>query len=164
MRSFFSRLGHSPFSRPGHSPSAPPPELSIVVVCYNMRREIPRTLRSLSVPYQRNMARADYETILVDNGSDQPWNEADFADLDLDLRIVNLRNAAGSPAPAVNRGLSEARGKLVGVLIDGARMVTPGLLDACRRAACLYPRTIVATLGFHLGFEHQAASIPKGYN
>ena len=33
-----------------------------------------------------------------------------------------------SPAHAINRGLAEARGKVVGVLIDGARIVTPGLL------------------------------------
>jgi hypothetical protein len=128
-----------------------------------MRREIPRTLWSLSVPYQRNITRAEYEIIVVDNGSERPWTEQDFADLDARLRIVNLRNATPSPVPAVNRGLREARGKLVGVLIDGARMVTPGLLDACRRAACLYPRPIVATLGFHLGFELQAVSVTKGY-
>jgi hypothetical protein len=142
----------------------PPPELSIVVVSYNMRREVPRTLRSLSIPYQRNIARSEYEIILVDNGSDEPWTQRDFGDLDADLRIVNLRNAAGSPAPAVNRGLREARGKLIGVLIDGARMVTPGLLDTSRRAARLYPRPVVATLGFHLGSDIQAVSISKGYS
>jgi glycosyltransferase involved in cell wall biosynthesis len=146
-----------------HSPAMPPPDLSVVVVSYNMRREIPRTLRSLSVPYQRNIARAEYEIILVDNGSEQAWTEHDFAGLDAGLRIINLRDVTPSPAPAVNRGLREARGTLVGVLIDGARMVTPGMLDACRRAAGLYPRPIVATLGFHLGFEHQSVSIPKGY-
>jgi glycosyltransferase involved in cell wall biosynthesis len=155
MPSFLSRLRH-------RQPA--PPELSVVVVSYNMRREIPRTLRSLSVPYQKNIASKDYEIVLVDNGSEKPWLRADFAGLDVDVRTVNLRNATPSPAPAVNRGLREARGKLVGVLIDGARMVTPGVLDACRRAACLYPRPIVATLGFHLGFEHQSTSIPKGYS
>jgi hypothetical protein len=35
-----------------------------------MRREIPRTLHSLSVPYQKNMWREQYEVILVDNGSE----------------------------------------------------------------------------------------------
>lgn len=147
-----------------HRRPSTPPGLSVVVISYNMRREIPRTLRSLSVPYQKNIARTEYEIILVDNGSEQPWTARDFTDLDADLRIVNPRDISPSPAPAVNRGLREARGNLISVLIDGARMVTPGLLDAGRRAACLYPRPIVATLGFHLGFEHQAVSIPKGYN
>ena len=155
MPSFLSRLSHRP--------SAPQPELSIVVVAYNMRREILRTVRSLSIPYQRNIARKDYEIILLDNGSEQPATETDFADLDVDLRLVNLRNVTSSPVPAVNRGLQEARGELIGVWIYGARMVTPGLLDAGRRAARLYPRPIVATLGFHLGFEHQAVSVTKGY-
>ena len=145
-------------------PPAPQPKLTVVVVSYNMRREIPRTLRSLSVPYQKSIKREEYEIILVDNGSEQPWTEQDFTDLNAGLRIVNLREAPSSPVPAVNRGIREARGELIGVLIDGARMVTPGLLDASRRAACLYPRPIIATLGFHLGFEHQAISIPKGYS
>jgi hypothetical protein len=156
MSSFLSRIKRRP--------SADSPEISVVVVSYNMRREIPRTLQSLSVPYQRNIGSSEFEIVLVDNGSEQTWSEQDFADLDATIRIVNLGNATASPAPAVNRGLAEARGRLVGVLIDGARMVTPGLLDEARRAARLYPRPIVATLGFHLGFEHQSVNIAKGYD
>ena len=156
MPSFLSRLLHGP--------SPPPPEISVVVVSYNMRREIPRTLQSLSVPYQKNLSGTEFEIILVDNGSDQPWTEEDLSRSKPGLRIVNLRDASSSPVPAVNRGLREARGELIGVLIDGARMVTPGLLDSCRSAARLHPRSIIATLGFHLGFEHQSVSVTKGYN
>src|SRR3954452_7065803 len=64
MRSFLSNLGRRP--------SPPSPDLSIIVVSYNMRREIPRTLESLSVPYQKNIEPSEYEIVLVDNGSKQP--------------------------------------------------------------------------------------------
>jgi len=139
-------------------------ELSVVVISFNMRREIPRTLYSLSVPYQKNMRREEYEVILVDNGSEQPWIHRELAGINANLNIINLEtNAAPSPARAINRGLQEARGNLVGVMIDGARMVTPGLLDACRGAARLHPRAVVSTLGFHLGREPQYIAVSNGY-
>jgi len=121
-------------------------------------------LYSLSVPYQRNMRRERYETILVDNGSERPWTHKELAGIDMNLRIINLgSDSRPSPARAINRGLAEAQGRLVGVMIDGARMVTPGLLDACRAAARLCPRTVVSTLGFHLGREYQFTAVGKGY-
>ncbi len=139
-------------------------ELSVVVISFNMRREIPRTLFSLSVPYQKNMRRDQYEVILIDNGSEQPWTHPDLAGIEANLNIINLEgNATPSPAGAINRGLREARGNLVGVMIDGARMVTPGLLDACRSAARLHPRAVVSTLGFHLGRELHSIAVKKGY-
>lgn len=140
------------------------PDISIVVVSHNMRREIPRTLYSLSAAHQRNISRADYEILLVDNGSDQPWTPQDLVDIDAEIEVLNIRNATPSPVPAANRGLRQAQGKLIGVLIDGARLVTPGLLHACRQAARVHPRPIVATLGFHLGFEHQTMGVQRGYN
>jgi hypothetical protein len=42
-------------------------------------------------------------------------------------------------------------------------MVTPGLLDACRCAARLHPRSIVSTVGFHFGHELQYLAVGKGY-
>ncbi|MGA2186419.1 MAG: glycosyltransferase family A protein [Bryobacteraceae bacterium] len=140
------------------------PHLSVVVVSFNMRRELPRTLHSLSARYQTNINRNEYEIILVDNGSDVPWAPRDLAHIEAELKIINLAETARpSPAFAVNVGLKEARGQLIGVMIDGARIVTPGMLDACRRAAGLYPRPVIAVLGFHLGMEKQSISVQKGY-
>ena len=45
------------------------PAVSVVVVVYNMAREAPRTLYSLSAAYQRDISAEDYEVIVVDNGS-----------------------------------------------------------------------------------------------
>ena len=140
------------------------PSISVVLVSHNMRRELPRTLHSLSATYQKRISRADYEIILVDNGSDQPWTNQDVADIDADIKILNISSPTPSPVPAVNRGLQAAQGDLVGVLIDGARLVTPGLLQACRHAANTHSRAIIATIGFHLGFEHQSTGVQKGYN
>ena len=135
-----------------------------MVVSYNMRRELPRTLYSLSARYQKNIERDDFEIILVDNGSESPWGAHELAHIEADLRIFNLRDASTpSPAPAINFGLNQARGKLIGVMIDGARMVTPGLLDSCRSAARLHSRPVIATLSFHLGSDLQIAAVQRGY-
>ena len=46
-----------------------PPALSVVVVVYDMAREAPRTLHSLSRRYQQGGAELDYEVIVVDDSS-----------------------------------------------------------------------------------------------
>ena len=59
----------------------PKKTLSVVVVVYNIPREAPRTLFSLSADYQRHIAPEDYEVIVVDNGSNpslDPWSFHSF--------------------------------------------------------------------------------------
>jgi glycosyltransferase involved in cell wall biosynthesis len=140
------------------------PELSVVVVVHNMAREAPRTLYSLSAAYQRHIGADDYEIIVVDNGSTPPFDAKVFDGLNGNFRLLRLDPAPASPARAINRGLAEARGKAVGVMIDGARIVTPGLLHFARRGVELYPRTVVVTLGWYLGRDLQRWSMEAGYN
>ena len=42
--------------------------ISMVLCVYNMQREAPRTLQTLSKIFQRNVT-GDYEVIVVENGS-----------------------------------------------------------------------------------------------
>lgn len=140
------------------------PELSVVVVVHNMAREAPRTLYSLSAAYQRHIAADDYEIIVVDNGSTPPFDAKVIDGLNGNFRLLRLDPAPASPARAINRGLAEARGKVVGVMIDGARIVTPGLLHFARRGVELYPRAVVVTLGWYLGRDLQRWSMEAGYN
>ena len=50
----------------------PGPRLSIVVIAYNMARELPRTLQTLSANYQRGIDPHDYEVLILDNGITLP--------------------------------------------------------------------------------------------
>jgi glycosyltransferase involved in cell wall biosynthesis len=125
--------------------------LSVVVVTYDMARELPRTLHSLSPAYQQGIAATDYEVVVVDNGSPQPVDPAVVAAFPGRIRVERLDPAPSSPARAANLGLSLAGGALVGLLIDGARMASPGLLAHARLAARLAARPVVATLAWHLG-------------
>jgi glycosyltransferase involved in cell wall biosynthesis len=139
-------------------------ELSIVVVSYNMKRELPRTLCTLSASMQRGIAADDYEVIVVDNGSTLPFCEAECRRWLPKLIVHHMENPTPSPVPAVNKGLQIARGRLIGVFIDGARMATPGMLATALLASRLHERPVIGTLAFHLGSEVQMESVRKGYN
>lgn len=140
------------------------PGLSVILVLYNMAREAPRTLFSLSADYQRHIAADDYEVIVVDNGSNPPFDAREFDALSGNFRLIRLDPAPPSPVQAINRGLAAARGDVIGVMIDGARLVTPGLLHFARHGAGLYDKAIVASLGWYLGYDFQTASIQCGYD
>ncbi|MEQ1954017.1 glycosyltransferase family A protein [Mesorhizobium sp. CN2-181] len=140
------------------------PDLSLVVVCYEMARELPRTLISLSPAYQRGVSSGNYEVIVVDNGSAEPPEAKQFADLGLTLRVLRCSSGSPSPVIALNEGLAAARGNVVGAWIDGARLASPGLLHAATMAASLHPRPIVATTNYQLGFQRQHLSAAEGYD
>jgi hypothetical protein len=136
----------------------PAPSLSVVVVAYNSPRELKRTLESLCAGYQRHIAASEYEVIVVDNGSTDPLDDAWIWDLSGDFRVIRMDDANPSPARAINRGMAAARGEIVGVMIDGARIATPGLLHYGMQGARLHRRAVVATLGWYLGFDFQGRS------
>ena len=140
------------------------PDLSVVVVVYNMAREAPRTLQSLSAAYQRYIDPDAYEIIVVDNGSNPPLDPELVARLSGNFRLIRIDGASPSPAPAVNRGLAEARGEVVGVMIDGARIVTPGLLHFARQGARLDKVAVVAAPGWYLGYDFQMWAMRYGYD
>ena len=140
------------------------PKLSVVVVGYNMARELPRTIRSLSPSVQRGIDPKDYEVILVDNGSTAAFDEADLRRTLPDLIVHRMPDATVSPVPAINFGLAVARGDLIGVCIDGARISSPGLLAKALAASRLHERPVVGTIAFHLGPEAQQESVKGGYN
>lgn len=140
------------------------PAVSVVVVVYNMTREAPRTLYSLSAAYQRNIHPDDYEVIVVDNGSNPPLSPNVIADLTGNFRLIRIDDASPSPGPAVNRGLADARGEIVGVMVDGARIVTPGLLHFAQHGASLYDKAVVTALGWYLGHDFQGFAQQGGYD
>lgn len=130
----------------------------MVVVAHNIDREIRRTLHSLSADYQRGADPTDYEIIVVDNGSDPPIDARWIETLNGQFQLLRIDNAPPSPAEAINRGIAAARGSVIGVMIDGARLATPGLVHFANHGARLHRRAIVATLGWYLGFDFQGLS------
>jgi len=140
------------------------PFVSIVVVCYNMKRELPRTLFSMSPEFQIGVSKDDYEVILIDNGSKEPPTAEDFAYLNMNLSVYSMKNPTHSPVRAINFGINQSIGQFVGVCIDGARLVSPGLIAQARDALVVYPRGVVAARGRYLGVKFQRDAMNDGYN
>ena len=130
--------------------------LSVVVVVYDMPNAAPRSLYTLSSAYQRDLRDDEYEVIVVDNGSRQPLPPAAIAGAAANVRFVAAPRPHPSPAAAANHGLSLARGDVVALVLDGARLATPGLLSLGLRAAESHPRAMVAAMGFLLGYGSPA--------
>jgi len=129
-----------------------------------MARELPRTLQSLSPGYQRGLKADDYEVIVIDNGSPQPVTPELVKSFEGHLRLERLDPAPASPAWAANHGLSLAEGALVGLIVDGARLASPGLLAEALRAACLAHRPVITAPAFHLGPVRHMQAAEAGYD
>ncbi len=139
------------------------PFLSIVVIVYNIPREASRTLMSLSPEYQ-GLPAETYEVIVIDNGSKPPLGEERVREMGSNFRYEYISQAEPSPVFALNHGASLARGELLGFIVDGARMASPGLLNYALQAAGLYDNPLIATLPFHLGPKIQRLAVAEGYS
>ena len=142
-------------------------DLSVVVVFYNMRREAARTLHSLSRAYQEEIGTVDYEVIVVENGSrdDQKLDEAFVKSFGPEFRYLDLgADAMPSPAMALNRGIREGRGRAFALMIDGAHVLTPGVLRFGLAGLATYAPAIVATQQWYIGPGQQGDAMVHGYD
>ncbi|HPN67290.1 MAG TPA: glycosyltransferase family A protein [bacterium] len=137
--------------------------ISIVVVMYNMQREIERTLYSLSKLYQKDV-KNNYEVMVIDNGSATKLPDEFVSNFGNNFCYHYINNAPLSPAHAVNIGVSKAKGDIVGILIDGARIITPGIIAKVEQAFIKWDNPVVAVLGYHLGSDLQSKSVLNGYD
>lgn len=139
------------------------PLISIIIVAYDMARELPRTVHSLLPPYQHGLTSNDIEIVIADNGSHEPVQRGWFPS-EADIRIVRVNDGGVSPCRALNAAFAQTTADQIGIIIDGARMVTPGLLRTSLMAARIADETVVSTLHFHLGPKVQQVSVTEGYS
>ncbi|MEX0343971.1 MAG: glycosyltransferase family 2 protein, partial [Rhizobiaceae bacterium] len=104
--------------------------LSILVVVYDMQREAPRTIASMLPPYQKSVSVTDYEILILDNGSKQPLPKAYIAGLPANVRYLPVPDPSGSPGNALNWGARQARAEKLMFCIDGARILSNGLVSS----------------------------------
>jgi len=142
----------------------PRPVLSIVVVVFNMQREATRTLHSLSRDYQTGASDRDYELIVVDNGSVPPFSMGHMPGMAGNVRYFYIDDASPSPARALNFGVARARGRYVATIIDGARLLSPGIIRYGLRAFQAFRDPFVTVPAWHLGPDTQRLSMKHGYD
>ena len=140
-------------------PSAHTPKLSIVLIVYNMPRQAMNTLYSLSVHYQKNISIDDYEIIVVENRSANNLDESAVKQLVGNSRYFLREESSPSPVHAINFGFQQCRAPMLGLMIDGARMITPRVLEYVLMAQRIDANALVAVPGYNLGpVEHQLAA------
>ena len=139
-------------------------KLSVILIAYDMAREIPRTLQSLARNYQHGAQDLPYEVLLVDNGSPVPLDEGTWSGIDVPVRLIQLQNASPSPAKAINIALGQARGEIICLMIDGAHLLTPGVFRMALSGYRAFDNAVVAIRYFYLGMEEQTVSVARGYD
>jgi len=140
------------------------PVLSIVVNFYNNRREALNTLHSLTRHYQLDAKDLPYEVIALDNGSSQPLAEADVRAFGPEFEYRFVQTTCVSPAPAINAACRQAIGERLLVIVDGAHILSPGVLRLAHEAFERFASPFAVTVPFHLGPKIQNQSVQEGYN
>lgn len=130
-------------------------KLSVIVIGYKMARQLANTLYTLSARYQRNISAEDYEVVVVENESSDNLDPAALAELGGNFRYFRRVEHSHTPVPAINFAFQQCQGSLVGLMIDGARMVTPRVLEYAVMIARLSDRALTVVPGYHLGANEQ---------
>ncbi|PAU60665.1 glycosyl transferase [Pseudomonas sp. PIC25] len=140
------------------------PLLSIVVIVYKMPEQADKTLLSLSPAYQQGIREQDYEVIVVENHSDRLLG-AERATRHADnVRYYHRHETQRTPVHAINFGAAQARGRYVAIMIDGARMLSPGVLRHTLSAFKADPEAAVSAPGYHIGHKLQQVAVNEGYD
>ena len=133
----------------------PSPLLSIIVIGFRMSRQLENTLYSLSNDYQLNCSSCSYEVIVVENESDDNLDKQYIADLNGDFHYFLREEHSQSPVPAVNFAFEQCRGQFVGLIIDGARLLSPRAIEFALMAQSIGNNAIAMVPGYHIGDQEQ---------
>ncbi len=131
------------------------PKLTIIVIAYNMAAQLERTLHTLRPKYQRGVRARDYEVIVVENRSSDCLPDKVRDQLAPNARYFLREEELQTPVPAINFAFEQARAPFVGLIVDGARMLSPGVVKTSLDAFAISPNAIVAVPGYHLGQREQ---------
>ncbi|MFT5709795.1 MAG: hypothetical protein ACI8QT_000482 [Halioglobus sp.] len=143
-------------------PSAP--MLSIIVIGYNMPSQLANTLFTLSTAYQTGVSEQDYEVIVVENASADNFDESILPSLGSNFHFFRRAEPAHTPVPAINFAFEKCRGKAIGLMIDGARMVTPRVVQYVLMSQKISPQFFTIVPGYQLGGQAHHLNLSSGYN
>jgi glycosyltransferase involved in cell wall biosynthesis len=138
--------------------------VSFVVIVYDMPGQAANTIRSLLPDYQQHASITDYEVLIIENDSRNTIPGEFLATLPPNFRYYLRQESQPTPIYAINYGIERARGDNICVMIDGARLLTPGVINNVILGHQLAYPAVVTVPGYHLGFELQQKAVGSGYN
>lgn len=139
------------------------PIVSFVLIVYDMPTQAENTVRSLMIDYQRDVQAHEYEVLIVENRSANIMSESFVRSLPANFSYHLRDETQPTPVHAINYGIDNARGENVCVMIDGARLLTPGVVKNTILGHRLSDLSVVTVPGYHLGFELQQKAVLSGY-
>ena len=138
--------------------------VSFIVIVYKMPDQAENTVRSLSCAYQQGVTEADFEVNVVENHSSALLGEERATRHGGNVRYFLREETSASPVPSINFGAEQARGTHITIMIDGARMLSPGVVSYMHAACRLSETAVVAIPGYHLGRKMQQEAMLEGYD
>ncbi|MFT4520966.1 MAG: hypothetical protein ACI9JM_003376 [Halioglobus sp.] len=137
--------------------------VSFVLIVYDMPMQAQNTVRSLLSDYQLGVKDADYEVLIVENESKNNMSADFLRTLPSNFHYHLRKESQPTPVHAINYGIEQASGQNVCVMIDGARLLTPGVVKNTIMGHRLSDCSVVTVPGYHLGFELQQKAVASGY-
>lgn len=136
------------------------PLISIILIIYKMRRQAERTLRTMLPGYQQGVQQDDYEVIIVENESSEMM-DSDFVNaLPDNFKYFSRKESSVTPVAAINFAFQQCRGEFIGLILDGARMLSPRVLCNAKMAHAIHSECLVSVPGYHLGAQEQHLNTP----
>lgn len=120
-----------------------------------MSRQLENTLYSLSCDYQSNCDPDSYEVVVVENSSDDCLSKSFVSELSGQFRYYLRNEESSSPVPAVNFAFEKCRGSFIGLIIDGARMLSPRVIEHALMAYNASNNAVAMVPGYHIGTQEQ---------
>ena len=121
------------------------PRASVIIPVYNRAHAVLPTLQSV-----RDQTMADFECIVVDDGSDDGEELRTLVESHLDNRFRYIRRENGGGGAARNTGIAEAKGEFVAFLDSDDRWLPEKLeqdSDAARPGLVLFAPVIMSRNG-----------------
>lgn len=137
------------------TPTPAEPKVSVIVIGYRMASQLHNTLLTLTADYQRGVEESDYEVIVMENSSGENLPAHIVDGLPGNFHYTLREETAATPVYAVNEAFERCRAPLICLMIDGARMVSPGILRTALDAFAITHDALVAVPGYHLGSDEQ---------
>jgi len=139
------------------------PSITVVICSFNIPRELPRTLYSLTPPYQIDLDKSGYEILIIDNGSAQLPNLESLTSSGIPIRVISYPEPSVSPVSALNFAVAQTNTEYICIFIDGARLASPRLIATGLEALMIESRTVVGCRGRYLGPKFQMQAVKEGY-
>jgi len=137
--------------------------VSFILIVYDMPDQARNTILSMLPGYQKGANERDYEVIIVENESANVMDQDFIGTLPANFSYHLRQETQPTPVHAINYGAEIAVGENICLMIDGARLLTPGVVHSVIQGHRMVEQAVVTVPGYHLGRELQQEAVNNGY-